>query len=175
MRSRVASKLVPRHRSAVVLPFVVVFGVACTSSTPGDPSTPIVRDAGEDLPSSFELTIGTGRDRFEELDAEGTLVLERGTQGLQHVYVSLRAPVTEGLHPVELSIFEGEHVLSAPTRLSVPFVAMEGSVTAEMVGQLVVVPDPSGFTEGRPATLRARVDSRADGVGTTERVVRLRW
>jgi hypothetical protein len=87
----------------------------------------------------------------------------------------LRAPVSEGLHPIELSIFDGDRVLSAPTRLSAPFVAMEGSATAEMVGQLVVVPDPSGFTEGRPATLRARVDSGANGVGTTERVVHLRW
>jgi hypothetical protein len=124
---------------------------------------------------SFDLTVGTGRDAFEVLDSRGTLVLERGPQGLQHVYVSLRAPITEGFHAIDIAIESEGRLLSAPTRVNAPFVAEPEDQFVEMVGQIVVVPDPNGFTDGAPATLRARLESRSRGFGMTERVIHLRW
>jgi len=139
------------------------------------PTSAATGDAGQESAPSFELTVGTGRDAFEELDAEGTLVLERGTQGLQHVYVSLRAPIPEGLHMIDVSLVRGDRALSAPTRISAPFLAIPGEDLAELAGQLVVVLEPDGATDGTPSTLRARVEPLGGGHGEAEREVRLRW
>jgi hypothetical protein len=151
------------------LPLMAVLLAACPSAVPShsDPET--------EREPTFELEVGTGRDAFEEIDAEGTLVLEKGPQGLQHVYVSLRAPVTEGFHSVDIAIEAVERPLSAPTRVNAPFVMVPGQAFAEMVGQLVVVPNPEGFTDGRSATLRAHLETQSGDFGAAERVVHLRW
>jgi hypothetical protein len=125
---------------------------------------------------TLALSVGTGRDVFEPLDAQGTLVLERGSQGLQHVYVSVRAPVQEGLHLVDLRIDGDDRVLSAPTRLSAPFLEVPEAGVSECVGLLVVVPSPDGHTDGRAAVLRVDVEARdGGGRGVLERSVQLRW
>lgn len=147
----------------------VLLVVACEAPATSRDASPI--DAAQ--PSAFAVALGTGSAMFEPLDAEGTLVLERGPQGLQHVYVSVRAPVEEGLHEVEVIIERDARVLSAPTRLRVPFLR-EADREAEATGLLVVVPDPSGFTEGESARLRVRVEA-AGAWGASERDVRLRW
>jgi len=69
----------------------------------------------------------------------------------------------------------GGRALSAPTRISAPFLAISGEDLAELVGQLVVVPEPDGATDGTPSTLRARVEPLGGGHGEAEREVRLRW
>ena len=63
---------------------------------------------------TFELTMGTGQDAFEPLPDGGELVLERGSQGLQHIYVSLRAPIAEGLHLIDVTITSNGRVSSQP-------------------------------------------------------------
>jgi hypothetical protein len=136
-------------------------------------------DAASDLDArrepNLELMVGTGRDDYQELDASGTLVLERGPQGLQHVYVSVRAPVEEGLHRVELTVEGEDRVLSAPTRMNAPFLGIPASPMSECLGLLVVIPSPDGYTDGRTATLRVEVESRGGDRGLFERPVQLRW
>ncbi|MFN7699199.1 MAG: hypothetical protein ACK6CU_02590 [Deltaproteobacteria bacterium] len=89
-------------------------------------------------------------------------MLERGSQGLQHVYVSLRAPIPEGLHMIDVSLVRGGRALSAPTRISAPFLAIPGEDLVELVGQLVVVPEPDGATDGSARDARARRRQPAD-------------
>lgn len=131
-------------------------------------------DAQEVSEPTFELTVGTGQDAFEPLDADGMLLLERGPQGLQHVYVSLRAPIPEGLHLIDLSITYDDRTFSAPTRVNAPFISVPGEDFAELVGQLVVIPEPNDVLDA-PATLRARVEPRDGGFGEVDREVRVRW
>ena len=80
----------------------------------------------EVLEPTFELTMGTGRDAFEPLPDGGELVLERGSQGLQHIYVSLRAPIAEGLHLIDVTITSNGRVFSSPTRINAPFLSVDG-------------------------------------------------
>ena len=77
----------------------------------------------EVLEPTFELTMGTGRDAFEPLPDGGELVLERGSQGLQHIYVSLRAPIAEGLHLIDVTITSNGRVffLSNPNQRTFSF------------------------------------------------------
>lgn len=149
---------------------LLALGLLGACSSPGPADEP---DAG--LAPSFELVLGTGREAFEALDAEGTLELERGSQGLQHVFVSVRAPVAEGLHLVDVVVAGDDRALSAPTRVNAPFVEVAGRDVAELVGLLVVVPEPDGYTDGRRARLRVVVEPRSGGLGAAEREVQLRW
>ncbi len=139
-----------------------------------DASSDTSMDMQEMIEPTFELTVGTGQNAFEPLDAEGELVLERGPQGLQHVYVSLRAPLAEGFHTIDLSITVGDRVISAPTRVNAPFLSVPGEDFVEMVGQLVVVPEPNGAL-GVPGTLRAQVEPSGGGFGLVDREVQVRW
>ena len=128
----------------------------------------------EVLEPTFELTMGTGRDAFEPLPDGGELVLERGSQGLQHIYVSLRAPIAEGLHLIDVTITSNGRVFSSPTRINAPFLSVDGQEFSELVGQFVVVPEPTDVLNA-PATIRARVELNEVEFGQIERSVRVRW
>ncbi|MEO1266471.1 MAG: hypothetical protein AAFX99_00140 [Myxococcota bacterium] len=182
----------PKAKLAVCCATAIVALVACDASSENSNDAASDTDASSDFDAAsnidaapdstvdaqeaptFELTVGTGRDAFEPLDADGVLVLERGPQGLQHVFVSLRAPIAEGLHLIDLSITSDDRVVSAPTRVNAPFVSVPDEDFAELVGQLVVVPEPSGALDV-PATLRARVEPSVGGFGEVDREVRIRW
>ena len=123
---------------------------------------------------TFELILGTGRDAFEPLPEGGELVLERGNQGLQHIYVSLRAPIAEGLHLIDVTITSNGRVFSSPTRINAPFLSVDGEDFSELVGQFVVVPEPTDVLDA-PATIRARVELNDVDFGQIERSVRIRW
>jgi len=123
---------------------------------------------------TFELTMGTGRDAFEPLPDGGDMVLERGSQGLQHVYVSLRAPIAEGLHLIDVTITSNGRVFSSPTRINAPFLSVDGEDFSELVGQFVVVPEPADVLDA-PAVIRARVELNDVEFGQVERSVRVRW
>ena len=154
------------------LPFccaIATLALAACGESPGASN-----DAIPESEPTFELTMGTGQDAFEPLDEGGVLVLERGSQGLQHVYVSLRAPIAEGLHLIDLSVTFNGRVFSSPTRVNAPFISVPGEEFAELVGQFVVIPEPGGVLNV-PATLRARVEPSAGGFGEVVREVRIRW
>ena len=101
-------------------------------------------------------------------------MLERGSQGLQHIYVSLRAPIAEGLHLIDVTITSNGRVFSSPTRINAPFLSVDGQEFSELVGQFVVVPEPTDVLNA-PATIRARVELNEVEFGQIERSVRVRW
>ena len=131
-------------------------------------------DAVPERETTFELILGTGKTTFEPLEDGGVLVLERGSQGLQHIYVSLRAPISEGFHLIDLTLTFDDHVYSSPTRVNAPFLSVPGEGVTELVGQYVVVPEPTGVLDV-PATLRASVESSVGGFGEVVREVRVSW
>lgn len=88
------------------------------------------------------VEIGTGLESFQPLTDGGRLDLVRGSQGLQHLVVSLRAPidVASMVVPraqVALSLWE-EDVAAAPTYRA--GLALHG--TGEVIGVLYVIEDP---------------------------------
>ena len=159
----------PKVRLALCCVLALLALVAC-GETPEKPDELVMPDRE----ISFELTMGTGKAAFETLDDGGVLVLERGSQGLQHIYVSLRAPIAEGFHLIDLSLTYNGEVFSSPTRVNAPFLSVSDEGLTELVGQYVVVPSPT-FVLDVTATLRASVASNDGGYGEVVREVRVRW
>jgi len=159
----------PKPILTVVCTLAILALVAC-GEAPEEPDEIVMPDRE----ISFELTMGTGKAAFERLDDGGVLVLERGSQGLQHIYVSLRAPIAEGFHLIDLSLTYNGEVFSSPTRVNAPFLSVSGEELTELVGQYVVVPEPTGVLDVT-ATLRASVASSDGGYGEVLREVRVRW
>ena len=148
--------------------FLILAIVSCGDST----DETVESSSGRE--STFDLTLGTGRDSFEPLEEGGVLILERGTQGLQHIYVSLRAPIAEGLHLIDLSLTFNNVRYSSPTRVNAPFLSVDGEDFTELVGQFVVVPEPSGVLDV-PATLRAQVEPSGGGFAEVVQEVTVSW
>ena len=87
---------------------------------------------------------------------------------MQHIYVSLRAPIAEGLHLIDVTITSNGRVFSSPTRINAPFLSVDGQEFSELVGQFVVVPEPADVLDA-PAVIRARVELNDVEFGQVER------
>lgn len=132
--------------------------------------------ATEESPAP-RVEVGTGR-QFTAL-AEGALLeLVRGSQGGQHVFVSLRA---WGLSPltaqVELSLVRVDdgRVVSAPHNLRLPFQpGADPTAPATLEGLLLVVPDPE-LAVDREVRLVANVHAESGALATDARTATLRW
>jgi hypothetical protein len=123
------------------------------------------------------IEVGTGR-AFIALEEGATLELVRGSQGSQHVFVSLRA---WGLSPltaqVELTLARAEDgvVVSAPYRLRLPFEPGTGAeAPATVESLLLVVPDPA-LAVDREVRLTATVRSESGALATDTRTAMLEW
>ena len=92
----------------------------------------------------FELQLGTGETTFEPLP--DTLVLERGGQGLQHVFLSIAAPagtLAPGFHPMTAALFApNESTPRAHMTLTLPFSTATPDTTSA-TGILFVIEDPT--------------------------------
>ncbi|HYI01200.1 hypothetical protein [Hyalangium sp.] len=127
-------------------------------------------------PMSLEL--GTGRQQFTPLNDGDTLGLQRGCQGGQHIFVSLRA---WGLPPepvmVELSLTrtEDEQKVSSPFRVRYLF-AQGNDLDApdELTGLLLVIPEPDKAV-GRAVRVTAAVQTDPGDRATHVRTGTLQW
>ena len=104
--------------------------------------------------ADFSVEVGTGREAFVALSAGDPLPLERGAQGLQHVIVSARVALDEGMFPVETWLVVDDEVVSSPSRVNTPLVAAGDSV--ETLGRNLVIPDVSVLV-GADAELRVEI------------------
>lgn len=130
------------------LGLALVAGCTGTVDPPPSPDTdtaPCVSTdtgPGADCVSAGLLTVGTGTDAFTEHAAGDPWPLERGSQGLQHVMLSLRAPID-------------------PTTLPVPRAALTVSAWRVEDGQAVSTAFTSGWAldpvEGGSEVLGVRV------------------
>ncbi len=132
-----------------------------------EPTTPTPEEC------DFELTLGTGATAFEPLPE--SLALERGNQGLQHIYVSLGTAATnlqEGLHPVTLTLrSDADETPGARMTLTVPWSSQGDSRV--VTGMVFVIENPTPLL-GVPLTLTASV-TQAEATGCAVAPVTLRW
>jgi hypothetical protein len=131
-------------------------------------------DAGQ---PALRLVLGTGAPGiFLDIVNGQRLLLQRGCQGSQHIYFSLRAwGVTQPRPRVSLVVVEdgASRSLSAPYSLQLPFESVGGADFVQWTGLTPVVEEPADVV-GKTVKLRARID---DGTASAsdERTVRVEW
>lgn len=156
---------------ASAIPFVVLLAAACG----GDGADPDAGGRADGAAASLE--IGTGADRFVPIEDGETLGMVRGTQGLQHVFVSLRS---RGLAPrgaiVELALVRGRdgEVVSNPFEVRLSLTPVEGEGYAELWGLLLVIEFPDEAL-GEALTLEASVVDSDGREATASKAVRVEW
>ena len=120
-------------------------------------------------PPEPSLSIGTGESQYEAFEDGQTLNIVAGCQGLQHIWMGLRA---EGIDPrgtiIDVSIQRARDrlVVSQSFRLRLSMRPVDGSdVQYELYGLTVVVPNPAEL-QGEDLLVTAIVTDR-DGVEVT--------
>ncbi len=137
-----------------------------------DASTP-TRDAGQTL----RLVLGTGAPGiFQEVIIGQQLFLQRGCQGSQHIFFSLRAwGVAESRPRITLSVEDetASRQVSSPYSLRLPYEPVSGADFFQWSGLTPVVEEPADVI-GKTVTLRAQI---ADGplTATDVRTVAVQW
>ncbi len=127
-------------------------------------ATPIVdTDGGPSDAGPISLTLGTGEHAFTAITDGDTLLLARGCQGLQHVWISLRAT---GIAPrgvrVRLSftrVSDGA-LVSAEFDTAITFTPDASGTYDELSGLMLVLPTPAPAL-GQPLVLRGEITDRA--------------
>lgn len=146
----------------------LLLGVACG----GPPPPP------EEPTPTLRVEVGTGRTGQFTPVAEGdTLRLQRGCQGSQHVFVSLRAwglAPDKALVTLALRRTGDSQVVSLPYRLRLPFTSPSPTSPAELTGLLLVVPEPAEAL-GRAVALEASVEDEAGHSASDRRAGTLQW
>ncbi len=146
----------------------------CTSSVTPPPSpdtdgcVPTDTGPGADCGAAGLITVGTGTSVFVARSAVDPWPLERGSQGLQHVMLSLRLPVDPAALPVPraaltVSAWRVEDGLAVSTAFTSGWALDPAEGGAEVVGVRVVLPVLDDVL-GRPVGF----DVRVVPVGSTE-------
>lgn len=123
------------------------------------------------------LRMGEGELEFREIVEGDTLLIARGCQGSQHVWMTLRS---EDMDPrgmiVELSIVRAsdETLVSGAFRLRLSFTEDASGEFAQLTGLTLQVPDPDAVL-GEDLVLRGRIEDRAGVEARSERRVRIAW
>jgi hypothetical protein len=129
-------------------------------------------DAGQPL----RLVLGTGAPgAFATVTNGQQLPLQRGCQGSQHIFFSLRAwGVTQARPRLTLAIEDGSgRQVSSPYSLQLPFEPVANADFVQWTGLTPVVEEP-GDVVGKTVTLRARIDDGATNT-SDERTITVQW
>lgn len=131
-------------------------------------------DTGWASEGTLDLRLGTGEADWTPIVDGQTLDLESGSQGLQHVVLSLRSTtLPAGRHITRLTLLEGEEVRVEPPQVTAEFFALGEAVVAP--GLLLVIAEPDAVL-GRELSLRAEIQQAFVGdIGRDERAVRIEW
>lgn len=131
--------------------WVVLLIGACSPKPPPPPDEDsdgcVPADTGPraDCEAAGKLTVGTGAGAFVAHDAGAPWPLERGSQGLQHVMLSLRVPLDPATLPVPraaltVSAWRVEDGLAVSTAFTSGWALDPVEGGAEVVGVRVVLP-----------------------------------
>lgn len=139
---------------------------ASLDAAPGDMAAP---DAGD-----FPLELGGGEEQLTQLADGDEVLLHRGCQGAQHIWISLRAPTLEpALYPVTLAISHPDGAEAVPAHtIDYDFAAADPG--AELIGVTLVVFDPLAVI-GQPVDIHATVETGDGEVGRDTRRVTVEW
>ncbi len=152
---------------------------ACACDPAPDPDTGTA-DGG--LPADAAvaegtLELGEGESSFRAIEDGDTLLIARGCQGSQHVWITLRS---QGLDPrgmtVRLDLLRpgSEQRVSLEFFVRLSFDPDTGGDYAELRALTLQVPMPDDAI-GEPLILRAEVSDRAGLRAAAERTVEIAW
>ncbi len=142
--------------------------------TPIDAGIPTV-DAG--MPRVLSLELGTGGPgTFAAVDAGQQVLLQRGCQGAQHIFFSLRATGVVSERPrltLRVERVVDGRVASLAYSLPLPYQRVRGVPYVEWTGLTPVIEEPADVLNV-PVRMRARIDD--DGLSAeATREVTARW
>lgn len=126
-----------------------------------------------------DLELGTGITTFLPIEDDHAFILERGPQGAQHIYVSLR---TFGIDPrrarLKLELHrDRDGALVSTLDVVVTLRPVPNEDYAELAGLTLVVDEPDDALD-EPLTLRATLTEAEESGGAVlyrERPIRIRW
>lgn len=134
---------------------------------------PVDAGPGDAGPLTFE--VGEGRDTFTPIEDGRTLLLARGCQGLQHVWITLRATGVDprGVH-VRLSLRRASDGVDVASEFSVRLTFAERDGFVELGALQLVVPDPAVGLD-QELVLAAEITDRDGRTASLSRPVRIVW
>lgn len=159
------------HDLARLILLVLALG-GCTAP-PDDPDASI---GGADARSGI-LTLGEGEATFRAIEDGDTLLVARGCQGSQHVWITLRS---EQMDPrgmiVELAARRADDgtLVSAQFRLRLSFTSDPSGAFAQLTGLTLQIPEPD-LALGHDVILSGTIQDRAGLSAIAERRVRIEW
>lgn len=139
---------------------------AAPDAAPTDMATPAAGD--------FPLELGGGEAQLTPIADGDEVLLHRGCQGAQHIWISLHAPTLDpALYPVTLAITHPDGAEAVPAHtIDYDFAAADPG--AELVGVTLVVFDPLAVL-GLPVDVHAMVETADGEVGRDTRRVVVEW
>lgn len=122
----------------------------------------------------FPLELGGGEEQLTPIADGDEVLLHRGCQGAQHIWISLRAPTLEpALYPVTLAITHPDGAEAVPAH-TIDFDFTAADPGAELIGVTLVVFDPLAVI-GQPVDIHATVETADGEVGRDTRRVTVEW
>jgi hypothetical protein len=122
------------------------------------------------------VLLGAGESSFTEITDGQTLLLARGCQGLQHVWITLRATDIDPRGViVELSLTRtGDQLtLASPFQVRLSFTALD-PILSELSALPLVVPMPADAL-GHDVRIQARITDRLGRTASDAHDVRIEW
>jgi hypothetical protein len=155
-------------RGGLRVALLALLVVGCGAPLPMSDAGP--GDAG---PLTFEL--GEGQSTFRAIAEGDTLLLARGCQGLQHVWITLRATGIDprGVH-VQLRLTRASDGVEVASELSIRLSFTEQGGFVELSSLQLVVPDPSVALD-QDLVLEGEIVDRDGRSASVTHVVRIAW
>lgn len=156
---------------ALFLSFLL-FG--CDGVAPSPDAGPPEIDAGRFDPA---LEVGIGERSFASFEEGDTLLLVCGGQGLQHVWIALRAWGIDPrgtIHDLSLRRDIDGEVVSQTFHVRVSMQPVEGQPYFELYGLTLVVPEPDRAI-GEDLTLRVTTEPTDGSLLEVERDIDVQW
>jgi hypothetical protein len=136
---------------------------------------PPMIDAGPSDAGPLALSLGTGAHDFTPIAENDVLLLARGCQGLQHVWISLHATgiAPRGVH-VRLSLTRASDGVMVSAELDTAITFSPDTDGYALSGLMLVIPMPD-VALGAPLELRGDITDREGRSTTTMRDVTIAW
>lgn len=143
----------------------------------GCATLPPPSDAGPSDAGPLALTLGTGEHAFTAVAPDETLHLAHGCQGLQHVWIALRATgiAPRGVHVhLWLSRVSDGNPVSAEFDTAITFIPDASGAYDDLTGLMLVIPTPD-LGLAMPLTLHGEITDREGRMTAASIGVTLDW
>jgi hypothetical protein len=151
-------------------------GLAPFDGWPSSPDAPDAAEADGWVLVGPRVELGEGAGSFRPIADDDVLLLARGCQGSQHVWIALRAYELVALGMIvdlELVRARDDVRISSDYLVRVSFIEQPDGFS-ELIGIALQVPEPGGEI-GTDLVLRASLEDTAHEIATAERRVRIEW